>query len=146
MCMYHVYMLLLTAVKTIIWSTTFLIFMFTNYSSWIRMVTFFLFSGTIQSTPILQVLLVFLWFYWGREEAYGRIDCRKWFVLFFDIELLDIQNWLFKMQFGYKVHVHCNLFFNEHIFIQRRKRHKCNGIKCGICRIDVDNLLFLTFE
>lgn len=26
------------------------------------------------------------------------------------------------------------------------KKKKCNGIKCGICRIDVDNLLFLTFE
>lgn len=25
-------------------------------------------------------------------------------------------------------------------------KKKCNGIKCGICKIDVDNLLFLTFE
>lgn len=26
------------------------------------------------------------------------------------------------------------------------KKKKWNGIKCGICKIDVDNLLFLTFE
>lgn len=25
-------------------------------------------------------------------------------------------------------------------------KKKCNGIKCGICKIDVNNLLFLTFE
>lgn len=52
------------------------------------MVTFFLFSGTIQSTPILQVLLVFLWFYGGRKEAYGRIDCRKWLVYFLILNYL----------------------------------------------------------
>lgn len=23
------------------------------------------------------------------------------------------------------------------------KKKKCNGIKCGICKVDVDNLLFL---
>lgn len=132
--------------------------MFTNYSSWIRMVTFFLFSGTIQSTPILQVLLVFLWFYWGREEAYGRIDCRKWFVIFFDIELIrDIQNWLFKMQFCYKDYMYIVISFSIHIYSYKihskgkdtnykKKKVWCNGIKCEICKIDVDNLLFLTFK
>lgn len=115
------------------------------------MVTFFLFSGTIQSTPILQMLLVFLWFYWGREEAYGRIDCRKWFVLFFDIELLDIQNWLFKMQLVTK-YMHIVISFSMNIYSYKEgkdtnyKKKKWNGIKCGICKIDVDNLLFLTFE
>lgn len=44
------------------------------------------------------------------------------------------------------------IFFLMNIYLYKEgkdinyKKKKCNGIKCGICKIDVDNLFFFIFE
>lgn len=43
------------------------------------------------------------------------------------------------------------IFFLMNIYLYKEGKDinykkKCNGIKCGICKIDVDNLFFFIFE